>query len=138
VVGARGPAAPRPGVPGTPLTVGVGDQEMPTVSLGVPVVVALSLIAGAKAAVHHHHQWRRSSESLRPVEVKRPADTAHINGLSGIPDRDAAGVGCSERMTAAKAAADQDRQHSGEKHCAHSKPSRPHVPIVAAGRIFDK
>ena len=122
-----------PGVPRATLTVGVGDQEMSAVSLSVPVVVTFGLVTGAKAAVQHHHQWGRSGESLWPVDVKGPADTARLDGLRGIADWDAAGIGRPQRMTAAKAPASEDGQYSDETNSEHPNPSRPHDPIVAAG-----
>ncbi len=70
--------------------------------------------------------------------MKGPAGTPRFDGLSGISNWDAPGVGRSQCMTATEAPADKDRQYSGEKHSAHPNPSRPHDPIVAARPIFDK
>ncbi|BBZ42464.1 hypothetical protein MCNS_55270 [Mycobacterium conspicuum] len=70
--------------------------------------------------------------------MKGPADTADINGLSRLADRDAPAPGRSQRMTAANAAAHKHRKHSGQKHRTHPNPPKPHVPIVAAPAILDK
>jgi hypothetical protein len=111
---------------------------MPTVGLAVPVIRMLGLCAGAEATVQHHDQWCPVGQSRRSVHVEGPANPAHLDRLRGLTHRDRLGTRHSQRMTAAKAATEEDNQGSDEKHGEYPNASRPHEPIVAGAPIFDK
>jgi hypothetical protein len=70
--------------------------------------------------------------------VEGSADSADLDGLCGLPDRDRLRTRRSECLTAADAPAENYHQGSEEAHDDWPKVSRPHVAIVAAQSIFDK
>ena len=132
-------AAAGPGVPGAVEAVGVGDQEMPGVGLGVPVVGTLGLRTGAEAAVQHHHQRGRVGQSLGAVEVEGAGDAARLDDLGGLSDRDRLRARRSQRMpAAAQASAEHGGQDGDEASADGPSATRSHDAIVAAEAQFDK